>query len=337
MGFTGQRKTVLVTGASGMIGRTVVQALSASPEWDIRAQARSPQETRAILGEVCDVTQVLIRDADFTRTGEREMRMLTKDCHTIIHCAGLVHKPDAPYQEYEVMNVRATQSLAEAAASNGVNTLIFLSTQALYGLGPFSNIEENGPLQAKTPYAVSKVTSEKFLEMFRSIPRVVTLRPSLVYGEGDRGNILSMIKEIKAGRFVQIGGGNTEKSIIYSRDLAEAITLCMNVPEGYHTFNVSNPKATTVKELIDTITECLGMQKKVSSMPEPLLRFGVRAAELLMKEKAPVTSEQVNKLTTTTTCSVNKLVNATGFQQRTSLREGIRAEIAWATAKNLLT
>jgi nucleoside-diphosphate-sugar epimerase len=337
MGFTGQRKTVLVTGASGMIGRTVVQALSASPEWDIRAQARNPQEARAVLGEICDVTQVLIRDADFTRTGEREMRMLTKDCHTIIHCAGLVHKPDAPYQEYEVMNVRATQSLAEAAASNGVNTFIFLSTQAIYGLGPYNNIEESGPLQAKTPYAVSKVTSEKFLEIFRNIPRMVTLRPSLVYGEGDRGNILSMIKEIKAGRFVQIGGGNTEKSIIYSRDLAEAITLTLRVPEGYHTFNVSNPKSTTVKELIDTITDCLGTPKKVSSMPEPLLRFGVKAAELLMKEKAPVTSEQVNKLTTTTTCSVSKLINATGFQQRTSLREGIRAEIAWATAKNLLT
>lgn len=337
MGFTGQRKTVLVTGASGMIGRTVVQSLSASSEWDIRAQSRNPQETRAVLGEVCDVTQVLIRDADFTRTGDREMRMLTKDCHTIIHCAGLVHRPDAPYQEYEVMNVRATQSLAEAAASNGVNTFIFLSSQAIYGLGPYSNIEENAPQQAKTPYAVSKVTSEKFLEMFRNIPKVVTLRPSLVYGEGDRGNILSMIKEIKSGRFVQIGGGNTEKSIIYSRDLAEAITLTLRLPDGYHTFNVSNPKSTTVKELIDTITDCLGTPKKVSSMPEPLLRFGVKAAELLMKEKAPVTSEQVNKLTTTTTCSVSKLVNATGFQQRTSLREGIRAEIAWATAKNLLT
>lgn len=337
MAFSGQRKQVLVTGASGMIGRAVVQALSASPEWDIRAQARSPQDARAILGEVCDVTQVLIREADFTRTGEREMRMLTKDCHTIIHCAGLVHKADAPYQEYEVMNVRATQSLAEAAASNGVNTMVFLSTSAVYGLGPFNNIEENGPLQAKTPYAVSKVTSEKFLEMFRNIPKVVTLRPSLVYGEGDRGNILSMIKEIKAGRFVQIGGGNTEKSIIYSRDLAEAILLSLRLPDGYHLYNASNPKPTTVKELIDTISEALGIAKKVSSMPEPLLRFGVKAAEILMKEKAPVTSEQVNKLTTTTTCSVNRLVSSTGFQQRTPLREGIRAEVAWANAKNLLS
>lgn len=336
MGFTGQRKQVLVTGASGTIGRTVVQALSASPEWDIRAQARNPQETRAILGEVCDVTQVLIREADFTRTGEREMRMLTKDCHTIIHCAGLVHRPDAPYQEYEVMNVRATQSLAEAAASNGVNTFIFLSTQAIYGLGPYSNIEENGQIQAKTPYAVSKVTSEKFLEIFRNIPKVVTLRPSLVYGEGDRGNLLSMIREIKAGRFVQIGGGTTEKSVIYSRDLAEAILLTLRLQDGYHCYNVSNPKPVTVKELIETITDCLGMPKKVSSMPEPLLRFGVKAAELLMKEKAPVTSEQVNKLTTTTTCSVNRLISATGFQQRTPLREGIRAEIAWANSKNLL-
>lgn len=336
MSFSGQRKTILVTGASGMIGRAVVQALSAMPQWDIRAQARNPQEARAILGESLDVTKVLIRDADFTRTGDREMRYLTKDCHTIIHCAGLVHKADAPYQEYEVVNVRATQALAEAAVSNNVNTFIFLSSSAIYGAGPFNNIDENGPLQAKTPYAVSKATSERFLEMFRGIPKIVTIRPSLVFGEGDRGNLLSMIKEIKSGRFVQIGNGATEKSLIYSRDLAEAILLTMGLPDGYHLFNAANPKATSVKELTEAISAALGNPKKVSSMPEPLLRFGVKAAELLMKEKAPVTSEQVNKLTTTTTCSINRLINATGFQQRTPLAQAVRAEIAWASAKNLL-
>lgn len=319
-----------------MIGRTVTELLATATNWDIRAQVRNPTEARAILARSVDLTRVLLRDAEFTRVGDREMRYLTKDVHTIIHCAGLVHRPDAPYQEYEVVNVRATQALAETGASNGVNTLVFLSSSAVYGTGPFNNIKEEGPFAAKTPYAVSKMTSERFLESFRGIPRIIVLRPSLVYGEGDRGNLLTMIREIKNNRFVQIGTGTAEKSLIYSRDVAHAIGLTLNLPEGFHVFNVSNPQPVTVKDLSENIASCLNLGKKISTVPEPLLRFGVKAAELLMPGKAPVTTEQLNKLTTTTTVSVNKLMSQTGFQPRVSLESGLKAEIDWAAEAGLL-
>ena len=231
-------KKVLVTGGSGMIGRAVISNLLATKKCTVRTQVRDRLEARNKIGGSLDLTLVEMEPADFTRVGDQEMRAMTKGCSIVVHTAGLVHNEAASYQEYEVVNVRATHALAEACVFNKVHTLIFLSTASVYGKGPFSNIGEAGPLAAKTPYAVSKSTSEQYLaSLGGSIPRIVVLRPSLVFGEGDRGNMLSLIKQIKEEKYVHIGGGVTPKSLIAAHDLAQAIRLCIErLPEGYHVF-----------------------------------------------------------------------------------------------------
>jgi nucleoside-diphosphate-sugar epimerase len=291
------------------------------------------------VGNIIDFTKVQMDDGDFTRMGDREMSFLTRGCNAIVHTAGLVHKPDAPYQEYEVVNVRATQALAEAAVKNGVDTFIFLSSSAVYGTGPFENVDEKAPLQGKTPYAVSKMASEHWLAMQQQgIPRIIILRPSLVFGEGDRGNVLNLIKSIKQNKYKHVGNAEAGKSVIYSRDVAVAIKLCLEkVPPGYHIFNCSNPQSVSVKELTEDIAECLGMTRKISSVPAPLLKIGVKAVELFGKDKSPINSEQLSKLTTTTTCSIQKLCNETGFQPQTPLKTALKNEIAWATEQKLLS
>lgn len=333
----GVRKRVLVTGASGLIGRAVCERLLAANKYDLKVQVRNPSQARAAVGATVDLTKVQMEEADFTRVGDREMRYLTKGCHTVVHAAGLVHQPDAQYQEYEVVNVRATQLLAEAAANNGVKELIFLSSVAVYGAGPYEMIEEAAPLKGVTPYAVSKMTSEMWLQRFQGIPKVIILRPSMVFGEGDRGNLLTLIRNVKSNKYKHVGGGVAGKSVIYSRDLAEAIQLCVDVvPEGIHIFNVSNPEPVSVKELTESIAGALGMSRKIASVPEGFFRFGVKAAELLIKDKSPITTDQLDKLTTTTTCSVQKLSSATGFKNRTPLEKALEAEIKWAEAASLL-
>jgi nucleoside-diphosphate-sugar epimerase len=333
----GVRKRLLITGTTGTIGRAVAERLIASDKYDIKVQVRNPLEARAQVGQVVDFTKVRIEEADFTRVGDREMRLLTKNCHTIVHAAGLVHKPDAPYQEYEVINVRATQLLVEAAAQNKVHTLVFLSSIAVYGPGPFENVDETAPLKGITPYAVSKMTSELFLQRFGQIPRVIILRPSMVFGEGDRGNLLSLARSIKSKQYKHIGDGGAGKSVIYSRDVANAIELCINtLPEGIHVFNLSNPIPITVRILTEEIAGALGMSKKLQSVPEGLVKLGVKAAGLFMQEKSPITLEQVEKLTTTTTCSVQKLVKATGFQPTYPLEKALKLEMDWARNNSLL-
>jgi nucleoside-diphosphate-sugar epimerase len=332
----GNKESLLITGASGLIGRALVLELLSRNNFAIKAHVRNRLQAREQIGASVDLTKVQMEEGDFTRLGEREMAELTRGCQAVVHAAGLVHRPDASYQEYEVVNVRATQQLAEAAARNGAKVFIFLSSSAVYGPGPFNQVPETAPLNAKTPYAVSKVTSERFLQSFKGIPKIVLLRPSLVFGEGDRGNLLSMIREIKNNRFRLVGDGSSGKSLIYSKDLAQAIALCLDkLPEGTHVFNVANPEPVSVKVLADEIAKCLDPDAKIGSVPGPLARFGLKAAEMLMPGKLPST-EQLDKLTTTTTCSISKLVAATGFRPRSSLQTALRAEIAWATAAKLI-
>lgn len=331
-------KRILVTGGSGMIGRAVLHELVNAKKSLVRTQVRDRLEARAKIGKAVDLTTVEMEQADFTRVGDLEMRTLTKGCDIVVHCAGLVHQEQATYQEYEVVNVRATQQLAEACIHNQVNTLIFMSTSAIYGKGPFKNISESGPVDAKTPYAVSKATSENFLQSISGrIPRIVVLRPSLVFGEGDRGNMLSLIRQIKEEKYIHIGGGQTRKSLIYAGDLARSILLCLQkLPPGHHVFNAANPEAVHMKELADAIAASLNVTKKFQSMPEGLLKIGVKAAQALMPGKVPVTPEQIEKLATETTCSINNLVAATGFEPRYSLGDALKNEINWARENSLL-
>lgn len=332
---TNGNNSVLVTGASGMIGRQVVDILQRESYGVVRAQVRDKQAAKARINGAFDVAMADFTNADFTLMLEKDYKSLTQGCHTVVHTAGLVHMPDAPYQEYEVMNVRATQQLAEACKQNKVNTLVFFSSSAVYGPGPFSNIDETGPIKATSPYAVSKSTSENFLRSLDGIPRIIILRPSLVFGEGDRGNLIKMIQEIKNERYKHIGNASTGKSIIYARDVAQSVLDCLKkVPPGFHIFNVANPQPVTVYELAETIGSAL--DKKIGSYNASMLKFGVKLMETFMPGKTPVTSEQLEKLTTETTCSVSKLVSETGFKPVTALSHAVKAEIDWANKNNLL-
>jgi nucleoside-diphosphate-sugar epimerase len=336
MNANGSRKTVLITGASGLIGRALIGELLQSRNIEIKAHVRNSAQARAEIGNAVDLTRVRMHEIDFTRAGDSEMSSLPQGCDVVIHAAGLVHRPEASYQEYEVVNVRATQLLAQAAANQGVKAFVFLSSSAVYGPGPFDRISEAATLNAKTPYAVSKLTSEKWLSSFKGIPKVVILRPSLVFGEGDRGNLLSLIKEIKNSRYRQLDDGSTGKSLIYSKDLARAILLCLEkLPDDLHIFNVANPEPVSMKVLAEEIAKCLKVDGKITSVPSPLARMGLKAAEIFMPGKLP-TPEQLDKLTTTTTCSIAKLVAATGFAPRNSLSNALAAEISWATQANLI-
>lgn len=320
-----------------MIGRQVAAAIQGQNFGQLKALVRDRLEARDKCGDVFDFATTEFHQSDFSRMLEQDHRELTRGCDMVVHAAGLAHRPDALYQEYEVANVRATQALAEACAANRVQTFLFFSSSAVYGPGPFSNVPESAPLKAKTPYAVSKAASESFLKTLKGVPRVIILRPSLVFGEGDRGNLIKMIQEIKSQRYKHIGDGSTGKSLIYAKDLARAVLLCLSrVPEGHHVFNVANPQPVSVHDLAEEIAKALEMEKKIPTVPAGLLKFGVKMAETLMPGKAPVTSEQIEKLTTETTCSIAKLVQATGFKPRMSLNSALKAEIHWAKENKLL-
>jgi len=336
---------ILITGATGLSGQALVREIIAKNTCHLRLPVRNLDKAKMQLAKILnlagDCGEIEFTECDLTKLTDQDFDHLVGGFQSIIHLAGLVHQSQATEEEYNLLNVQVTENLLSAAARNGISTFIFMSSMAVYGPGPYSMIEESAPLLGQTLYAVSKISCEQILEKANSIRRVIILRPALVFGAGDKGNLIKLIQAISKGHYFNIGKGQTAKSLIFASDLAAAINLCLDkLPKGVHVFNVANSEPVSMKELTKTISLALAQNGKIPSLPEPLLRALVKTADLVLpapwRQKLPTSIDQLDKLTTTTTCSVDKLIHATGFSPRYSLLAAITAEICWAKNNNLL-
>jgi nucleoside-diphosphate-sugar epimerase len=325
---------VLVTGATGLIGRALVAQLR-QQGLSVRAQVRNAALFRDTAGGAGQ--NVEVREADFAAAEKRDLAALVEGCSAVVHTAALVHDQKAAAEEFELVNVRATRELACAAAQAGVESFVFLSTIGVYGQGPLENVREDASLKPVTAYAVSKAKSEDWLVSAGLFHRTVVLRPSLVFGEGDRGNLIKLIRQVKSGKYFHVDAGGTSKSLIYSRDLARAICLSLaDLPGGSHVYNIANPDAVSLTALVETIGRCLGRRCQFVTVPKPLVMQVAGLAHSMLGKRSPVTAEQIDRLVTTATCCVEKFAAATGFRPQYELPEALAAEIAWAESAGRL-
>ena len=267
-------------------------------------------------------------ELDFDRAEQYACDALVRGCDAIVHCAALVHHPSAAPDLFDRLNVRPTRMLADAAARLGARTFVFLSTVGVYGPGPFEFVREDAELKPATPYALSKVRCEEILAAASAIPHRVVLRPALVFGEGDRGNLLALIRLIDKGLYCHIAGNRASKSLICASDLAAIVERCLSsLPPGCHVFNAANTRPVQVTELANLIASCLG-RTRPRSLPGLVVQAG---AALLGKRDA------VRTLSTTTTCSIERLASAIGSLSITSIGEALATEIRWARSAALLS
>jgi UDP-glucose 4-epimerase len=320
---------ILVTGAAGLIGRALVNQLLKDKQ-GVRAHARSI----AALGQAArswhaDSQRLELEQGDLVSAGHEELSALCSGCTTVVHCAALVHKPDSQAEEYSTANVKVTKALAQAAKASGVAKFVFLSTSAVYGEGPFESVNEDIPTSPQTPYAESKRQCERILAEVMPAATTIILRPGLVFGEGDRGNMRSLIKQIKKGLYFNIAGNRAMKSVIYSSDLALAITAALaRLSPGYHVLNAANPQPIGVADLGDIIAAACDCSPP-PVVPQPLIKTAAVACQAFMGKRAILSISKMQKLMTTTTLDINALVISTGFSPPTPLVEALKSEAAW--------
>jgi nucleoside-diphosphate-sugar epimerase len=344
---------ILITGASGLIGRAVCRQLLESGE-RIRSHVRSAGRASNVFPVGFDnlraaaqlrarehgqATQTETRmetvSLEFRTATQSEFDQLVDGCHTIIHTAGLVHAPKAGRDLFERLNSDATSKLVTAANRAGVKAFVLFSTSAVYG-GAFENITESAALEPLTPYAASKIASENSVRHLCSAGTRIILRPSIVFGEGDRGNMLALIRQIKKGRYVNIAGNSASKSVISAADAAYAVRLCLkNLTTGLHVLNLANEMPVDVNELSALIAAVLG-QRAPLAVPMPLLLAAATVAESILRNKSPLTKERLSKLSTSTTLDVSALVQQTGFAAQCTLKQSLVQEVMWARGYGLL-
>lgn len=265
---------VLVTGASGFVGRHVCEALAASGT-PLRMLGRSDAGLRPPAGaEVALATDL----ADRAVVAEA-----LRGCGAVVHLAARVHvmkdRAADPLTEFRKVNLDGTVQLARAAVQSGVRRLVFASSVKVNGEStpPGTQFRVGDVAEPQDPYGRSKHEAEEALRVIAAETgiEVVIVRPPLVYGPGVRANFLRLMQLVDRGIPLPLGAIRNRRDLVFVRNLADALCACAAHPQAPgQTYFVTDGAAVSTPELVRGIATALGRPARLLPVPPALLRAG---------------------------------------------------------------
>ncbi|MFH1983066.1 MAG: NAD-dependent epimerase/dehydratase family protein [Pseudomonadota bacterium] len=260
---------VLVTGASGFVGRPLCVGLTEAG-CTVRAVSRAPSAL-AWAGDVHPVAGI---------DGHTDWDTALVGVSAVVHLAARVHRlsddaPDAA-AAYERVNTAGTLRLAAAAAAAGCRRFVFLSTVKVLGeAGRFRG--EGAGQPPADPYGLSKYDAEQGLRRIAETSgmKVVCLRPPLVYGPGVKANFLRLMNWVHCGLPLPLGAVKNRRSLVYVGNLVDAIVRCLtadSVP-GF-AYSVTDGDDVSTAELIRRIGRAMGKPARLIRCPVRILNWG---------------------------------------------------------------
>ncbi len=266
---------ILVTGATGFVGRGVVTAAvrrGLAVRGSVRSMPCPPIEgARCVLGGdlTCDSTWL----------------QALAGVDTVVHAAARVHvmreTVSDPLAEFRRVNVDGTVNLALQSAAQGVRRFILISSIKVNGERtvpgvPFRADDVPAP---HDPYGVSKLEAEMALRdvALRTGLEVVIVRPVLVYGPGVKANVAMMMRWLRSGVPLPFGAIENRRSMVSLGNLADLVMTCVThrAAPG-HTFLVSDGEDLSTTQLLRRMAMALGVTSRLVPLPSALLRMAAR-------------------------------------------------------------
>jgi nucleoside-diphosphate-sugar epimerase len=312
--------TVLITGASGFIGKSCV-ASSLRSGFLVAAHYRRDLEKATTPAEIFSPSQVRkLVSPDFTSVHS------FLDSHTVdvmLHTAARVHvmgeNEAASLDANRAINTELTLQLAWQAAKSNTKRFVYLSSAKVGG----ELTRQGQPLRAdlsspKDPYAISKWEAEQGLREIaaRTGMEVVIIRPPLVYGPGVRANFLTIMQWLRRGVPLPFGAINNQRSLVALPNLVDFITLCLTHPKAANqTFLISDQQDVSTTELLRGLGDALERPARLIPVPQSLLEFGLKAVG-----KAGVAQRLLGDLTVDSSPATELL----GWKPPFSVQQGLK-------------
>ncbi len=282
------KRKVAIIGGSGFIGTRLVKRLSTRRDLilkiiDIRESQLFPQWY-----QYGDVTQP-----------ESLMQTLA-GCDVVINLAAEHQDNVEPVSLYYQVNVEGARHVCMAATKLAIGQIIFTSSVAVYGFVERETGEE-GHFEPFNHYGKSKLEAEYVYEAWRHAGagnKLTIIRPTVVFGEGNRGNVYNLFHQIACGRFVMIGDGNNMKSMAYVENIAARLEYALDQQADYQISNYADKPDFTMNQLIGVISSSLGRKNKTIRIPYLLGMCGAAVFDLVSKvsrRKFPVSRVRVQK------------------------------------------
>ncbi|MFC1773120.1 UDP-glucose 4-epimerase family protein [Pseudomonadota bacterium] len=313
-----QASRILVTGANGFVGRALSNEL-VRHGYDVCCAVRSISSATRQSGKLVEV-------GDIGRKTNWYEAVAGVD--TVIHLAARVHVLQDtacdPLAEFRAVNVEGSEKLARDAASAGVRRIVYVSSIGVNGNYtegiPFTEKDNSAPYD---PYTVSKYEAERaiFSVADQTGIEVVVVRPPLVYGPGNPGNFLRLLKMVERGIPLPLASIQNNRSMIYLGNLVDAlITTATHAEAGGKTYLVSDDEDISIPELIRQIACLMGRQPRLWAIPLKVLRIAGQVAGK---------SSELEKLVGSLVINSSKIRADLGWSTPYTFDEGLAETVKW--------
>lgn len=307
---------ITMIGASGFVGTRLIDLLKSEPTCELKNVDLLPSHffnDITVIGDVRNQEQM-----DIELSGADVVVLLAAQ-----------HRDDvSPVSLYYDTNVGGMEVTLKAMEKNGCRRIVFFSSVAVYGLNK-NNPDENHEKDPFNHYGKSKWQAEQVLQKwYENHPdwNVNIIRPTVIFGERNRGNVYNLLSQISGGKFLRVGKGTNRKSMAYVGNIVAFVKyLIEECQEGYNVFNYIDKPDFTMNELVDLVGNVLGKHIPAVHFPYWLGMAGGCCFDLLAKitgKKLAISSVRVKKFCATTEFDSSKMLS-TGFKAPYSLKEGL--------------
>jgi nucleoside-diphosphate-sugar epimerase len=244
------------------------------------------------------------------------------------------HRDDVqPKSLYDDVNVTGAENVCAICTKLSIKSIIFTSSVAVYGFAPMGT-DETGTVNYFNDYGRTKwLAEEKYRTWLATDSRnsLTIIRPTVIFGEQNRGNVYNLLRQIASGKFPMVGKGTNVKSMAYVENVAAFIEYNLNNPPREHLFNYIDKPDFDMNTLVTQVRCILGKSGGLFHFPYWLGLSGGRCFDLLAKilhKQLPVSSIRVKKFCANTMFdSIN--IKMTGFKPPVSLAEGLERTIRY--------
>lgn len=308
---------ITLVGASGFVGTRLLGLLEESKDQyelkniDLLQSHFFPQYT--IIGDV------------------RKQEQMDKELEgsDLVVLLAAQHRDDVtPTSLYYDTNVGGIKVTLQAMEKNGIKRLVFFSSVAVYGLNK-KNPNEEYLADPFNHYGKSKWQAEQVLQEWYKRHQdwnIDIIRPTVIFGERNRGNVYNLLHQIAGGKFLMVGNGNNKKSMAYVGNIVAFVKYMIdNVKEGYNVFNYIDKPDFTMNELVEHVEKVLNKHIPSTHFPYWMGMLGGYCFDVLAKltgKKLSISSVRVKKFCATTQYDATK-VSLTNFKAPYTLGEGL--------------
>ena len=282
-------------------------------------------------------------DIDLSNHLDKSIYLDVEDVDTLDQIAGVstiinlaaVHRDDVrPLSRYDDVNVQGAKNICEAASKHGIKKIIFTSSVAIYGFA-LADTDESGEPNYFNDYGRTKYLAEQIYKKWQAEDpdnrTLLIIRPTVLFGEGNRGNVYNLLKQIASRKFVMFGDGTNRKSMAYVENLVAFIEYSLSFNPGLHIYNyIDKPDFdmnTLISEARRTLFGKTNVGLRLPGFAGIALGYVADWMAMIIRKPLPVSSIRVKKFMGTTKFASS--VSDTGFVPPVSLEEGLALTLSY--------